>query len=209
MGINSSLENASEQDINQYATSLPLDEINESMRSLALYFKFANRPSLQQSASSTRSQRIEKTRSAFKLCDFRGIDPQVILHLLAAGITNVDQMLQAGRSSQDRQQLAQSTDLPVANILELVKSSDLSRLGGVKGIRARLYYDAGVDTPQKIAAWEPEGLRTLLADYMDRSKFEGIAPLPMEVNNTVKAARELPLLMEYESQDRAKHPEHS
>jgi predicted RecB family nuclease len=50
--------------------------------------------------------------------------------------------------------LATQTGIPVEVVLELVKLSDLARLPGVKGIRARLYYDAGVDTVENLASFE-------------------------------------------------------
>jgi predicted RecB family nuclease len=82
-------------------------------------------------------------------------------------------------------------------VLELVKLSDLSRLPGVKGIRARLYYDAGVDTVEKLAAWEPEALLSLTQEFVQRTQFEGIAPLPKEVSSTIANARKLPKVVEW------------
>ena len=62
---------------------------------------------------------------------------------------------------------------------------------------ARLYHDAGADTLEKIAQWEPEELRKMLAEFVNKTKFEGIAPLPKEVNSCVKTARRLPKIIEY------------
>jgi len=88
----------------------------------------------------------EKKRNPFKLGDFRGIHPDVIAALDAQHIKNADQLLNAGRTRQQRASLAKATGIPEDAILELVKLADLARLPGVKGIRARLYYDAGVDS---------------------------------------------------------------
>lgn len=55
-------------------------------------------------------------------------------------------MLQAGSSPDHRKKLSSGSGLEEGVILELVKLSDLARIPGVKGIRARMYYDAGVDT---------------------------------------------------------------
>lgn len=56
-------------------------------------------------------------------------------------------------------------------ILEYLKLSDLSRLGGLKGVRARLYYDSGVDTLDKLSSWDPEELRPMLIDFVRRTGF--------------------------------------
>ena len=88
--------------------------------------------------------------------DFLGIDPGTIQKLAALGILNAGQMLAAGSTPAERAALAGSSALPEPQLLELVKLSDLSRLPGVKAIRARLYYDAGVDTVEKLAGFEPD-----------------------------------------------------
>jgi hypothetical protein len=134
----------------------------------------------------------------FVLKDFRGVHTEYLAKLAAAGISNVEQMLAAGKTAEARQQLSEETGVPLKGILELVKLSDLSRLGGLKGIRARLYYEAGVDTLEKMAGWEPEELQTMLADFVNRSGFQGIAPLPKEVKNGVMAAKTLPKIVTYE-----------
>jgi hypothetical protein len=75
--------------------------------------------------------------------------------------------------------------------------SDLARLPGVKGIRARLYYDAGVDCVEKMAACETEALLALTAEFVERTGFNGIAPLPKEVASTIANAKRLPRVVEY------------
>jgi DUF1009 family protein len=58
-------------------------------------------------------------------------------------------------------------------------------LPGVKGIRARLYYDTGVDCVEKMAAWGPDALLKMTAEFVERTGFEGIEPLPKEVSSTI------------------------
>jgi hypothetical protein len=96
-----------------------------------------------------------------------------------------------------RATLAKEVGISEEVILELVKLSDLARLPGVKGIRARLYYDAGVDTVEKMAGWKPEALLTMMADYVERTGFKGIAPLPKEVSSTIANARRLPRVVDW------------
>lgn len=137
-----------------------------------------------------------KRQNPFKLKDFRGVNPGHIDRLAAQGIKNAKQMLAVGCTKQQRAALARETDIPEEAILELVKLSDLARLPGVKGIRARLYYEAGVDSIEKIAGWEPEALRVMVTEYVARTGFDGIAPLPKEVSSTVANAQKLPKIVE-------------
>jgi hypothetical protein len=132
-----------------------------------------------------------------KLRHFRGVDPVVISKLESVGIRTSLKMLEAGQSPEDRSELAKLTGIPVESVLELVKLSDLARLPGVKGIRARLYYAAGVDTVEKLAAFEPEELLNLTGEFVRAKGFEGIAPLPKEVSSTIAHARKLPRVVEY------------
>jgi hypothetical protein len=168
------------------------------VRGLAMYFHFIGRPEMATLAHSIREAGTAKTRKVFRLEDFQGVNQKQVAQLEAAGIVTVDDMLAAGKTPEDRRRLAEQTFVPLATILELVKLSDLARLGGLKSIRARLYYDAGVDTPEKIAGWDAEKLRLMLVKFVKSSGFQGIAPLPKEVQHTVAQAKELPRLIQYD-----------
>jgi hypothetical protein len=195
------LDTAVPADLDVYAAAVETRQPGASgkaVRGLALYYHFTGRSELVARASQIREQKTAKQRRIFPLKEFRGLDPAHIEKLEAAGISNVEQMLAAGATAAARQQLAAAAGVPEAAILELVKLSDLSRLGGLKSVRARLYYDAGADTIEKIAGWEPEELQTILAGYVARTGFAGIAPLPKEVSNCVRLARQLPAVVAYE-----------
>jgi predicted flap endonuclease-1-like 5' DNA nuclease len=162
---------------------------------LRYYFEFEKNDEMYQLAGLLREQRIK--RSSFPLKDFRGVDVEHTARLAAAGIKDVKQMLEAGRTHAGRQKLADETGVPLAAIVELVKLSDLARIPGIKGIRARLYHDAGVDTVAKMAGWDPEELRAMVLEFVERTGFEGIAPLPAEAAFSVARAKELPKIIEY------------
>jgi len=138
---------------------------------------------------------LAKTQNPFLLKKFRGVNPEYIAKLEEIGIKNAGQILIAGQTPEKRKSLAKKAGIPEEAILELVKLSDLARLPGVKGIRARLYYDAGVDCVEKLAAWEPDALLRMMAGFVERTGFEGIAPLPKEVGSTIANARELPAIV--------------
>ncbi|MBK8902592.1 MAG: DUF4332 domain-containing protein [Anaerolineaceae bacterium] len=194
------LATAVPQDLLDYADELDTRQpgsSGKSVRGLILYYHFTGQTDLAETAHHIREQMTAKTRRIFPLKEFRGVDPDCLAKLASRGIVDVQQMLANGATPEARQQLAAVTAVPPQTILELVKLSDLSRLSGLKGIRARLYYDAGADTVAKIAAWEPEALRQMLADFVTRTGFDGIAPLPKEVQSVVHSARSLPEVVQY------------
>jgi hypothetical protein len=191
------VEAASEQDLRDYVKALPQREVKGQMRALALYYRFVGNASLARLASDIREQEIAKTRKAFNLREFRGVRLEEVAKLEAIGIVTVEHMLAAGKTPEARLQLAEQTGISLQTILELVKLSDLSRLGAVKSVRARLYYDAGLDTPDKFTQWEPEALRQMLDEFVQRTGFDGIAPLPKELRNAIAKARQLPEAVQY------------
>ncbi len=193
------LDTASQEDLQAYADSLEPGRVSQSVRGLRLYYRYIENTVLARLAGEIREQKIASRRKAFRLGDFRGVDIQDIARLEARGIITVNDMLAAGNTPQRRSELARQTGVASETILELVKLSDLSRLGAVKSVRARLYYDAGLDTPEKFTHWEPQALREMLVEWVKRTGFEGIAPLPKEIRNAVETARCLPKMVEYET----------
>lgn len=159
------------------------------------YYTFSGDQEMKKVAVEMREERIK--RSSFKLEEFMGVNEEYIQRLEAIGIRNTSQMLAAGKTPEKRSELAESAGIPVEVVDELVKLSDLARIPGVKGVRARLYYEAGVDTLDKLAAWEPMALREMLVEYVERTGFDGIATLPKEAEFTVAQAKALPRIVEY------------
>ena len=192
-----SLESAAQPQLEAYLAQLKPDEGKVRIRGVVLYFMFSGNTALAEVANRFRDEGVARTRAAYKLHQFRGVKLEDAARLEALGVASTEDMLRAGATPAARQELAEHTGLPLGLILELVKLSDLSRIEGVKGIRARLYVDAGVDTLDKLAGWEVEALRGMLVEWAARTGFEGIAPLPKELANTIAAARRLPRVAAY------------
>lgn len=126
-----------------------------------------------------------------------GVKVEIITKLEDLGIKTAGRMLAEGRTEEKRLELARRAGISLEEVLELIKLSDLARLPGVKGIRARLYFDAGVDTVEKLASLKPEALLALTAEFVQRIGFKGIAPLPKEVSSTIANARYLPKVVDW------------
>lgn len=194
------LHEADRSDLQRFADAVEAQargSARKLIRGIALYYEMCGNQPLASTARAIRESGAAQRRRPFKLKGFRGVDPEHLLKLAGAGISDVDQMIVAGGTPMQREALAQEYNIPLSTILDLVKLSDLSRIGGLKGIRARLYVDAGVDTIDKLASWEPEALRSMLVEFVRRTRFEGIAPLPKEVQNAVTTARKLPRLVAF------------
>lgn len=192
------LDQARPDDLIDFVRALDEDSKKTSkgyLWALRYYYDFRNNRELSDLARVLREERIE--RKPFSIKNFRGIDSGTVDRLAKFGIRNIDQMMEAGASPGKREELAAQTGIPLSKVVELVKLSDLARIPGVKSIRARLYYDAGLDTVEKIANLEPGELRSQVVDFIEASDFEGVPTLPAEAVYTVEKARSLLKIVEY------------
>ena len=146
-----------------------------------------------------REERMQ--RKPFLLKDFRAVDQDHMDKLENIGIQNINQLLESGRNTNTRKRLSLQTGIPESRIVEYVKLADLARIPGVKGIRARLYYDAGIDCVEKIANLEPDQLRKMVVAYVEESGFDGVPTLPAEAVFTVNTARNLPAVVDFSKDD--------
>jgi len=194
-----SIDDAEKEDIMDFLDEIKGQkaDVNNHLRAIGLYFKFVSKSELSALASRLRGQRISSAKKSFALKDFRGVSKKLVAALAKEGVTNADKMLEEGKTPSGRRTLSGKTGVPEETILEIVKLSDLSRIEGVKSIRARLYYDAGVDTVEKMAKWNPEELRAYMIEFVKKSGFKGTPPLPKEVKYAIETARKLPKLLEY------------
>jgi len=196
---NKTYENSTKKDISafiEYANTNNL-KIKQYLRSINFYYNFIGKTELSKFAGQQREKKISKNRKIFKLKDFKDIDLKHIKSLEKHNITNVNQMIEIGKTQILRNQLSEKTGIPLDKILEFVKLSDLSRLGAVKSIRARLYYDSGLETIDIIAKYKPEKIINICLDFIKRTGFNGIAPLPKEAENLVETARKIKRVVEY------------
>jgi hypothetical protein len=133
----------------------------------------------------------------YNLKDFLGVDRQHTQALRTAGVSTSEHMLKVGGTDAGRRNLAEKTGVPLSALLELVKLADLSRIVGLKRKRARLYYDAGLDTLDEIAERDSKEIQQMLAEFVVRTGFAGSPPTLSEAAFTVKLARYLPRVVDY------------
>jgi hypothetical protein len=191
------LEEASRENLKDFALWLETESksANKYLWGIGYYYEYISNPEIRRAVGELRGKKIK--RRPLALDKLRGVKPEHIERLSAVGIEDVHAMLQAGRTKSKREALSKKSGLPLDVILEFVKLSDLARIPGLKNIRARLYYEAGADSIEKLAAWDPEELRAMLVDFVEETSFEGVAPWPKEVKSTVETARKLQRIVEY------------
>jgi hypothetical protein len=161
------------------------------MWTLQYYFAYIEHNELLKYCRAIREEHTAKLRKPYKLKNFKNVNQESVRKLAATGIETVEDMLQAGKTKSKRKGLSEKTGIKSEEILELAKLSNLTRLGAVKAVRARLYHDTGFDTLEKIARVSAEELIAGTKKFIEETGFDGIPPTPKEAENTVKAAKTL------------------
>ncbi|MGD8506129.1 MAG: DUF4332 domain-containing protein [Candidatus Bathyarchaeota archaeon] len=160
------------------------------------YFHFLGNRDLLNHAKTLREERTKRARRIFPIKEFLNINRDHVKKLAAIGIKNVEQMLEKGKTKKQREQLSKQLDIPEDAILELVKLSDITRIGYVKKKLSRLYYDAGLDSPAKIAEFEPKRLHAFFVKFVKESGWKGMVPNPKDLVSNIKRARKLSEVVE-------------
>jgi len=140
------------------------------------------------------------------IADFIGVSIYAVQQLKNIGITNTQNLYVHVLTKPDRQQLAQTTGIEFAEIVELTKLTDLSRIKWVGATYARLLYDIGVATVAQVAASAPEELHVALQTRIrEHAIFKGGIGIH-DVKILIESARMVPLEIQYDNvNDNVKH----
>jgi hypothetical protein len=197
------IQNAKDADVEDLKDFVEFYEQKEKRSSrtvlyaLMHYYKAISNKKMASFAQELREPKKTK-KLPFSLNQMLGIDPQYVKKLARLGIKTANQMIEAGKTKSQRLLLAQKTNITYEVILELVKLSDLSRIGYVRTKFTRLFYNAGIQTLVELSKWGVEELRSHLKEYIEKSGWEGIVPFPSDLSNYINDARSLPQVIDYE-----------
>jgi hypothetical protein len=201
--IEKTIQSAKDADINDLRDFAEFFEQKEKRSSrtalyaLMHYYKATSNKRMAMYAQELREPKKAK-KLPFSLKQMLGVEPQYVKKLANIGIKTANQMIEAGTTQSQRETLAQNTNIPYEVILELVKLSDLSRIGYVRTKFTRLFYNAGIQTPVELSKWDIKELRSHLKEYIEKSGWEGIVPFPSDLSNYINDARSLPQVIDYE-----------
>ena len=195
---NKELSKVNSDDIQSYVSKLEQEKKSPkgSLYVLINYLLFLENKELLKFTRILREERTKQTRKEFLIKDFIYINQEIVKKLEGIGIKNVKQMLEAGKTKVQREQLSNELKISGESILEIVKLSDITRLGYVKKKLARLYYNAGLDSPQKVAEFNPESLHEYFKKFVKESGWDGMVPNQKDLVNNINNAKKLKKLVE-------------
>lgn len=132
-----------------------------------------------------------------KISEFPGISDVDVEKMEKSGIKNTIQLYDRIVSLKKREDLSETTGIEASVILELTKLTDLSRIKWVSPVFARMLYDLGFDTVEKISKADPVVLhQKIIQINKERKIYKGQIGLN-DIRILVDAAKEVLLEIEY------------
>jgi len=144
------------------------------------------------------SQAAEKPKAAKgKLTSIQGIAAATEAKLKKAGVTSVEELLDRGATPKGREDLAEKSGVPAAQILKFVNCADLFRISGIAGQTAELLEAAGVNTVAELAQRNAANLAGKLREVNDAKKLTGQVPTEKQAGEWIETAKALPAKVTY------------
>jgi len=174
--------------------------VNSSLWALHRYYEYTSNEPMRRLATNMRQQGIATERGrqrSLRLRDIHQVAAEHIEKLAAIGIVDVEDVLAAGRTKEEREALSRRSGVPLEEVLELVKLADLTRIVDIKGLRVRLLYEAGVDTVEAVSRCDPGDLRERVVEVNEQTRILKRHPTLVETRYWVTQARALPKVVEY------------
>ncbi|MEI6431811.1 MAG: DUF4332 domain-containing protein, partial [bacterium] len=134
-----------------------------------------------------------------KIIEVEGIGPEFASLLESIGINSVEELLEKGGHTAERESLAEKTGIPYEKILEWVNRADLFRIKGVGSEYSDLLEASGVDTVPELAQRNAANLTARLTQVNAEKELVRQLPSENEVANWIVQAAELPRMVWYES----------
>ncbi|MEM3046907.1 MAG: DUF4332 domain-containing protein [Candidatus Bathyarchaeia archaeon] len=125
------------------------------------------------------------------------MEPAYAEKLSALGIKTTADLLEAGKTSKKREELAQKTGISAKLILEWVNLADLVRVPGIGEEYSDLLEEAGVDTVAELAQRDPENLHAKMLEVNKQKKLVKRPPALSAVKKWVEEAKKLPRVVEH------------
>lgn len=129
--------------------------------------------------------------------EMRGMTPEVSKQLIAKGIQDSNQLLDAVAKPADRKKLAAELGVESRVVLDLANRADLARVNGVGTVFADLLEKAGVDTVKELATRNPDNLLAKMTEVNSSEQVSKRLPQLADVQNWIAQAKELPKLLQY------------
>ncbi len=132
-----------------------------------------------------------------KIADFVCISKHTVDSLEKIGIKNTRELYEKVLTKTDRQKLADSTGIEYAEILELTKLTDLSRIKWVGVTFSQILCALGIDSVEKVSKSDAVDLHTRINQFIkEKNIFKGLIGIN-DIRILIESSTEIPLEIEY------------
>lgn len=131
------------------------------------------------------------------ILDIEGIGPERAEKLKAIGVKTTDDLLSRAGTAKGRKEVAATTGLSEALILDWVNRADLFRIKGIGTQYSDLLEAAGVDTVVELARRNVAHLLQKLSEVNDQKHLVRALPSEGVVAGWIEQAKALPRMVEY------------
>ena len=132
-----------------------------------------------------------------KLSDIEGIGEVYSAKLEEAGISTLEQLLDAGSERKWRKEIEEKTGISGKLVLKWINRADLARVKGISTQYADLLEVAGVDTVPELAQRRADHLHATMIEVNDNIKLVRKVPALSQVEDWIAQAKELPRVVNY------------
>jgi len=132
-----------------------------------------------------------------KIDEIEGIGPAFAAQLQRIDIKTTDELLEQGRTSNGRRDIAERTEIAEKKILQWVNMADLFRIKGVGAEYAELMEAAGVDTVKELKHRNAENLTKKMTEVNAEKKLTRQVPSTKMVVQWIDEAKIMPAGVEY------------
>ena len=140
---------------------------------------------------------IQPKRRLIAIEKIEGIGPVYTQKLAEVGVKTTADLLEQGKSRRARQILVDKTGISHVLLLKWINMSDLFRVRGIGEEYSELLEKAGVDTVKELRNRVPNHLYDALVEANATHKLVRRLPHLSEVENWVKEAKELDIIVTY------------
>ena len=126
-----------------------------------------------------------------------GVDVDAAEALAVLGITHSKHLFHRGRTVEMRERLTEEAGISMDTLLELAKQSDLARVRGLGPAFTRLFYEAGAESIEILADWDPEELFRVVHALNEVKNITKTVPPLKDFRQYVEMANDLPKIMEF------------
>ncbi len=134
---------------------------------------------------------------ATKIDTLEGVGPALAEKFAGAGVKNVEDLLEAGKTPSGRGKLSDATGLSEKRILTFVNMADLMRIKGVGGEYAELLQASGVDTVKELRRRNAENLATKMDEVNAEKELTRTVPNAKTLQGWIDQAGEMDPVVEY------------